>query len=127
GQDSTAAGSPQVSTYPLNICDPRLSQRAGANWGTEIVTDVPLVHYASDQPAADSVAEGVAHALLAQREAEIREYFTSNPQEPAYSAAYTYTGNLTLDVPLDANLALHGVQFDGTLSADIDAPSASDG
>lgn len=126
GQDSAAAGHPEVSTSPLNICDPRLSQRAGANWGIETVTDVPLVQYAADQPAADTVAQGVAHALLTLHAAEIGQYFASNPQEATYSTAYTYTGNLTLDVPLDANLALHGVQFDGTLSADIDAPSASD-
>jgi hypothetical protein len=126
GQDSSAVGTPSVGTTQLNICDPRLTQRAGANWGADSVTDVPLVQYAPDQPASEIVAEATARALLAQNEDDIRQYFVDNPRAPTYTADLTYTGNLTLNRPPDAALSLHGVQFDGILSAIIDAPSRPD-
>jgi hypothetical protein len=126
GQDSSLVGTPSVGTEPLNICDPRLTQRAGASWGAEMVTDVPLVEYASDQPAAEIVAEAAARALLAQHEDDIRQYFEVNPQAQTYPADFTYSGNLTLNRPLDAGLALHGVQFEGTLTATVSAPSRAD-
>jgi hypothetical protein len=122
GQESSAVGTPSLGTYPLNICDPRLTHRAGADWGTETVTDVPLVQYSSDQPAAAIVAEGVAIALLSQNASDIRQFFADNPQADAQRFDYTYSGDLTLDFPLDANFALHGVAFDGSLSATVDAP-----
>jgi hypothetical protein len=122
GQDSAATGTPSVSSAPLNICDPRLTHRAGADWGTDVVTDVPLVHYAADQVASAIVAEGTANALLFQNADGIRQYFDDHPQASSYAAGYTSSGNLTLNRPVDALLALHGVQFDGTLSATIDAP-----
>jgi hypothetical protein len=121
-QDSNGVGTPSVGTEPLNICDPRLTQRAGANWGPDIVTDVPVVRYAPDQPAAEIVAEAAARALLAQHEDDIRQYFDVNPQAKTYPADFTYSGNLTLNRPLDAALALHGVQFEGTLTATVFAP-----
>jgi hypothetical protein len=122
GMQSSAVGTPSVGTYTLNICDPRLTHRAGANWGSETVTDVPLVQYASDQPAAAIVAEGVAIAVLSQNAADIRQFFVDNPQAATHAFDDRYSGNLTLDFPLDANFALHGVQFDGTLSAVVGAP-----
>jgi hypothetical protein len=126
GQDSTAAGTPSIGSYQLDICDPRLTQRAGADWGADTVADVPLVQYGPDLPASDIVAEAAARALLAQHEDAIRQFFVDNPGATTYAADYTYDGNLTLNRPLDAALALHGVQFDGTLSATIDAPSQPD-
>jgi hypothetical protein len=125
GQDSSAAGMPTVRTSPLNMCDPRLTHRAGANWGADVTTEVPLVQYASDQPAGASVGEGVARAVLAQNAQNIRQYFAANPGETTYAFDDTYSGNLTLDLPLDANFALHGVQFDGMVSARIDGSGGS--
>jgi hypothetical protein len=107
----------------LSICDPRLTQRAGADWGPDTVTDVPLVQYGSDQPAASIVAEGVAVALLSAHAPEIRQYFAETPDATSLPVDYTSSGNLTLDFPLDALFALHGVQFDGTLAASVAAPS----
>jgi hypothetical protein len=127
GQDSSAVGTPSLGTYQLDICDPRLTQRAGADWGADTVTDVPLVQYAADQPASQIVAEATARALLAQDEDTIRQFFVDNPQAPTYMAELTHTANLTLNRPPDAALSLHGVQFEGTLSASIDAPSRPDG
>jgi hypothetical protein len=129
GEPPTAAGvgTPSVGTYALDICDPRLTQRAGATWGTQTVTDVPLVHYAADQPAAGIVAEGAAGALLAQHAAAIRQYFAENPGAATLTVSYPYSGNLTLNSPLDAALSLHGVDFDGSLTATIDAPAESRG
>jgi hypothetical protein len=123
GQGSDLVGSPSVGAEALNICDPRLTQRAGANWGADTVTDVPIVEYAPDQPASEIVAEAAARALLAQHEDDIRQYFDFNPQARTYPADFTYSGNLTLNRPLDAALALHGVQFEGTLTATVDAPA----
>jgi hypothetical protein len=125
GQDSTLAGTPSLGTYQLNICDPRLTQRAGANWAADSVTGVPLVQYAADQSASGIVAEAAARALLLQHEDDIRQFFVDNPQAATYPAEVTYSGNLTLNRPLDAFLALHGVQFDGTLSATVDAPGGT--
>lgn len=122
-----AVGTPTVSTYALDICNPRLTQRAGATWGADTVTDVPLVHYAADQPVAGIVAEGTARALLAQHAAAIRQYFAENPAATTLSVAYPYSGDLALNTPLDAALSLHGVAFDGSLTATIDAPTASRG
>jgi hypothetical protein len=122
GEDSTAAGVPSVGTEPLNICDPRLTHRAGADWGSETVTDVPLVHYGPDQPAAEVVARGVAAALLRDNESSVRQYFASNPGERSHRFDFSHDGNLTLNYPLDALLALHGVQFAGTVSAIVAAP-----
>ena len=127
GETADAMGSPSVSTYQLDICDPRLTHRAGANWGPNTVTDVPLVEYAADQPASIIVAEGAARALLADNEASIRQYFEDNPGAPSLSVNYPYTGNLTLNRPLDDLFALHGVNFDGTLSATVDAPTGRRG
>jgi len=127
GQERAEAGTPSVGTYPLNICDPRLTHRAGASWGAETVTDVPLVEYGSDQPAAEIVAQGVAVALLTDHLGEIRQYFSTNPRAPSHRFEFTHDGNLTLNVPLDAGLALHGVQFAGTVSATVDAPTAERG
>jgi hypothetical protein len=126
GQDSSATGTPTVGTAQLNICDPRLTHRAGANWGSAMVADVPLVSYAANQPASAIVAEAAARALQLQYDDEIRQYFVANPQASTYAANATYSGNLTLNRPLDALLALHGVQFDGSISATIDAPSGPD-
>jgi hypothetical protein len=122
GLESSAVGAPSLGTYRLNICDPRLTHRAGADWGADTVTDVPLVQYASDQPAAAIVAEGVAIAVLSENASDIRQFFTDNPQASTFEFNDRYSGNLTLDFPLDANFALHGVQFDGALSALVDAP-----
>ncbi len=122
GQDSTTTGTPSVSTAPLDICDPRLTHRAGADWGTETVTNVPLVQYAADQPASAIVAEATADALLSQNADAIRQYFVDHPQATSYAVSYASSGNLTLNRPTDALLALHGVQFDGMLSATVDAP-----
>jgi hypothetical protein len=122
GQNSTDAGTPVVETSQLNICDPRLTHRAGANWGSDTVTNVPLVHYASDQPAADIVARGVAFAMLGDHAVEIRDYFASNPGSAAHRFEFEQDGNLTLNVPVDALLALHGVQFAGTWAATVEAP-----
>jgi hypothetical protein len=122
GQDSTLAGTPSIGTSQLDICDPRLTQRAGADWGADSVTDVPLVQYDADQPASGIVAEAAARALLLQHEDNIRQFFAVNPLAATYPAEVTYSGNLTLNRPLDAFLALHGVQFDGTLSATVDPP-----
>jgi hypothetical protein len=122
GQDSDATGAPSVGSAPLNICDPRLTHRAGADWGVDSVTDVPLVHYAADQAASAIVAEATANAVLSQHAVAVRQYFDDHPQANSYAVSYTSTGNLTLNRPADALLALHGVQFDGTLSATIDAP-----
>jgi hypothetical protein len=126
GQDSRAAGSPRVGTYQLSICDPRLTHRAGADWGTESVANVPMVQYGPDQPASEAVAEGVAIALLAEHAAEIRAYFASHPDATTYAVDYTFSGGLTLDRPLDANLALHSVQFDGGVLASVSAPTAGE-
>ena len=123
GQDSSAVGTPALGTEPLNICDPRLTQRAGANWGPDMVTDVPVVQYPPDQPGSDIVAEAAARALLAQHEDDIRQYFELNPQAQTYPADFTYSGNLTLNRPPDAALSLHGVQFEGTLSATVETPA----
>jgi hypothetical protein len=125
GMESSAVGAPTVGTYALNICDPRLTHRAGADWGEATVTDVPDVQYAADQPAAAIVAEGVAIAVLSQNAADIRQYFADNPQTATFAFNDRYSGNLTLDFPLDANFALHGVQFDGALSALVDAPQGA--
>jgi hypothetical protein len=122
GQDSTDAGTPSVAAAQLDICDPRLTQRAGADWGSETVTNVPLVHYAADQPAADTVARGVAFAMLGEHAAEIRDYFASNPGSDTHQFDFAQDGNLTLNYPLDALLALHGVQFAGAWSATVEAP-----
>jgi hypothetical protein len=124
GQDSTLVGTPSIGSYQLDICDPRLTQRAGANWGADTVTNVPLVQYAADQPASGIAAEAAARALLIQYEDDIRQYFVDDPSATTCVVDYAYSGNLTLNRPLDALLALHGVQFDGTLSATIDAPTA---
>jgi hypothetical protein len=126
GQQSSSAGRPDIGTYPLSICDPRLTQRAGADWGSDAVTNVPLVHYDSDQPAASAVGEGVARALLAQHAQDIRQFFATNPTLQTHRVEYSYNGELTLDFPLDVNFALHGVQFDGALSATVDAPTGAD-
>ncbi|MBO0883991.1 MAG: hypothetical protein J2P17_27395, partial [Mycobacterium sp.] len=126
GQDSHLTGTPSVGVTQLDICNPRLTQRAGANWGSDTVTDVPLVQYAEDQPAAEIVAEAAARALLAQNADGIRQFFVDNPTATTYAGSYTYTGNLTLNRPLDAALALHGVQFDGAWSATIDVPGGAD-
>jgi hypothetical protein len=123
GMESSAVGAPSVGTYSLNICDPRLTHRAGADWGTETITDVPDIQYTSDQPAAAIVADGVAIAVLSSNASDIRQFFADNPVAATYAFNVRYSGNLTLDFPLDANFALHGVQFDGALSAVIDAPS----
>jgi hypothetical protein len=123
GMQSSAVGAPTLGTYALNICDPRLTHRAGADWGAETVTDVPDVRYTSDQPAAAIVAEGVAIAVLSSNAADIRQFFADNPATATYAFNVRYSGNLTLDFPLDANFALHGVQFDGALSAVVDAPT----
>ncbi|HEY2593379.1 MAG TPA: hypothetical protein VGK33_05730, partial [Chloroflexota bacterium] len=101
GQDSTLAGTPSLGTYQLNICDPRLTQRAGANWAADSVTGVPLVQYAADQSASGIVAEAAARALLLQHEDDIRQFFVDNPQAATYPAEVTYSGNLTLNRPLD--------------------------
>ena len=123
GQDSNLVGTPSVAAEALDICDPRLTQRAGANWGADTVTGyVPVVEYAPDQPAAEIVAEAAARALLAQHEDDIRQFFDVNPHAQTYPADYAYSGNLTLNRPLDAGLALHGVQFEGRLTATVDAP-----
>jgi hypothetical protein len=127
GQDSAAVGTPSVGVSPLNICDPRLTHRAGANWGADSVTNVPLLQYAADQPAAGIVAEAAARALLAQNADRVHQFFLDNPQAPTYTLDYAYSGNITLNRPLDAALSLHGVQFDGTLSGTIDAPVRADG
>ena len=127
GEDSTAVGVPSVGTSALNICDPRLTHRAGASWGADTVTDVPLVQYAADQPASTIIAEGAARALLDQNADEIRQFFADNPGAPTFAADYAYSGNLTLNRPLDAALSLHGVQFEGTLLASIDALVRPDG
>jgi hypothetical protein len=127
GQERTEVGTPSIGSYPLNICDPRLTQRAGANWGAETVTDVPLVEYGADQPAADVVAQGVAIALLADHTSEITRYFAANPGAPSHRFEFAHDGNLTLNLPLDAGLALHGVQFAGAVSALVDAPAAERG
>jgi hypothetical protein len=126
GQESTAAGTPSVGTYQLDICDPRLTHRAGAPWGADSVTDVLLVQYGADQPGSDIVAEAAARALLAQSADEIQQFFLDDPTASTYPADFTYSGNLTLNRPLDAALALHGVQFDGALSASIDPPTGPD-
>jgi hypothetical protein len=123
GQESTLVGTPAIGTSQLNICDPRLTHRAGANWGPETVTDVPLVEYASDQLASTIIAEGVARELLAQHADAARQFFVDNPQEQTYTLEDSHSGNLTLNRPLDAALAVHGVQFEGGLSASIDAPA----
>jgi hypothetical protein len=123
GQPSFLAGMPSIGSFQLSICDPRLTHRAGADWGPDTVTDVPLVQYASDQPAATIVAEGVAVALLSAHAPEIRQYFAETPDATSLPVDYTSSGNLTLDFPLDALFALHGVQFDGSLSASVAAPS----
>jgi hypothetical protein len=125
GQESTAAGVPSVATEPLNICDPRLTHRAGADWGPDMVTNVPLVEYGPDQPATDVVAEGVAVALLSANAEDIRQYFAASPTEESHAFEFVHDGNLTLNFPPDAALALHGVQFDGTLSATVEAPRGS--
>jgi hypothetical protein len=122
GQDSDATGTPSVGSAPLDICDPRLTHRAGADWGADTVTDVPLVQYAAEQAASAIVAEATANAVLFQNADAIRQYFADHPQAPSYAVSYTSSGNLTLNRPLDALLALHGVQFDGTLSATVDSP-----
>jgi hypothetical protein len=119
---SAAVGTPTLATYPLNICDPRLTHRAGADWGAETVADVPLVHFTADQPVSTSVAEGVVQALVAQHAAAIQTYFEQNPAATTLSVKYPYSGNLTLNRPLDAALSLHGVDFDGSLTATVDAP-----
>jgi hypothetical protein len=126
GEDSTAAGTPSIGQYQLDICDPRLTQRAGANWGADTVADVPLVQYGPDQAASSIVAEAAARALLKRYEDQIRQFFDDNPLAEFYAANYTYTGNLTLNRPLDAFLALHGVQFDGTLSGTVAPPTGPD-
>ena len=122
GQDGNLVGTPSIAAEGLNICDPRLTQRAGANWGADTVTDVPVVEYAPDQPAAEIVAEAAGRALLAQHEDDIRQFFDVNPQAQTYPADFTYSGNLTLNRPLKHGLALHGVQFEGRLTATVDAP-----
>ena len=127
GETADAVGTPAVGTYQLDICDPRLTHRAGANWGSNTVTDVPLVEYAADQPAAGIVAEGAARALLADNADAIQQYFADNPGAATLSVNYPYAGNLTLNRPLDALFALHGVNFDGTLSATVDAPTEPGG
>jgi hypothetical protein len=126
GEDSSATGTPSVGTAALNICDPRLTHRAGANWGADSATDVPLVHYAADQRASSIVGEATARALLGQTADDIRQFFVDNPEAPTFAASYAYSGNLTLNRPLDAALSLHGVQFEGTLSATVDAPARPD-
>jgi len=90
-------------------------------------TDVPHVEYGSDQPAAQIVSQGVAVALLSANAQEIRQYFADNPREPSHDFAYSYSGNLTLNEPLDALFALHGVQFDGSVSASVAAPTSARG
>ena len=42
GQDGNLVGTPSIAAEGLNICDPRLTQRAGANWGADTITDVPV-------------------------------------------------------------------------------------
>jgi len=123
GQDSDAAGIPSVTTEPLNICDPRLTHRAGADWGPDVETAVPHVEYASDQPAAQVVSQGVAVALLSDKAEEIRSYFAAHPGETTHDFEYAYSGNLTLNDPPDALFALHGVQFDGSVSASVATPA----
>jgi hypothetical protein len=123
GQDSTLAGTPAVGTTQLDICDPRLTHRAGANWGNDTVTDVPLVQYDADQPASTVVAEATARALLALHAEDISQFFVENPGASTYDVDFQYTGNLTLTRPADAGLALHGVQFDGTVGASVEAPA----
>ena len=127
GQESSAVGVPSIGAYPLSICDPRLTHRAGADWGAATVTEVPLVQYDPDQPASSLVAEAAARELLSQHAEDIGTFFVENPQAATLDVDYTYSGGLTLNRPLDALLALHGVQFDGTLSATIDAPTESRG
>jgi hypothetical protein len=127
GQESSAVGVPSIRAYPLDICDPRLTHRAGADWGSATVTEVPLVQYDPDQPASSLVAEAAARELLSQHAEDIGTFFVENPQAETLDVEYTYDGGLTLNRPLDALLAVHGVQFDGTLSATIDAPTESRG
>jgi len=125
GQPRSEAGTPSVQAAPLDICDPRLTHRAGANWGSDTVTDVPLVHYAADQPAADVVARGVAFAMLADHSTDIRDYFSAHPREDRHRFEFAQDGNLTLNTPVDALLSLHGVQFAGSWSATVQAPSTA--
>ncbi len=125
GQESTAAGVPSVAAESLNICDPRLTHRAGADWGPDVVADVPLVEYGPDQPATDSVAEGIAVALLSANAEDIRQYFAAHASESSHEFEFVHDGNVTLNFPLDAALALHGVQFDGTFTGTVEAPGGS--
>jgi hypothetical protein len=127
GQESSAVGVPSIGAYPLSICDQRLTHRAGADWGAATVTEVPLVHYDPDQPASSLVAEAAARELLSQHAEDIGTFFVENPQAATLDVDYTYSGGLTLNRPLDALLALHGVQFDGTVAATINAPTDSRG
>ena len=59
------------------------------------------MEYAPDQPAAEIVAEAAGRALLAQHEDDIRQFFDVNPQAQTYPADFTYSGNLTLNRPLE--------------------------
>jgi uncharacterized repeat protein (TIGR01451 family) len=116
----TATGVPSIRSRAVDICEPELTHRAGANWGPNRSTTIPLVSYASGSRASRIVADGVAGAVLALKRNEIQAYMAAHRGEARHTFPFTSAGNLSLEYSPDVYAAVHGATFTGSVTARID-------